>query len=213
MATSKTKAKTARATRAPAKPAPHRYRFSVPAADEAVSAWMETQDDPSHSLRALIRENIERHGYTDIVNRPVAQLPKRGRPVAGDADFVEEDAVQQPAVVAGAPQQQPAPTTQSKPQPAPKTQAEPVAPVAAVAVEPEPEPEQDPVVSEYIPEVMGPDIANFIPGLDDDEDEPVAPAPAPASVPAPAPATASTPVETSSGAAKAFDNNIFGALR
>lgn len=209
MATSKTKAKTGRATRAPAKPAPHRYRFSVPAADEAVSAWMETQDDPSHSLRALIRENIERHGYTDIVNRPVAQLPKRGRPVAGDADFVEEeDAAQQPA-----------PTTQ--PKPAPKTQAEPVAPVAAVAVEPEPvaevepepEPEQDPVVSEYIPEVMGPDIANFIPGLDDDEDELVIPAPAPATAPTPAPATPTTPVETSSGAGKAFDNNIFGALR
>ncbi|MDQ4489433.1 hypothetical protein RBS60_04370 [Sinomonas sp. ASV486] len=49
--------------------------MSVPAADEAVVAWMELQDNPSLSVRMLIRESIERLGYIDVVNRPVAQLP------------------------------------------------------------------------------------------------------------------------------------------
>lgn len=69
---------------------PHRFRVSVPVADEAVVAWMELQDNPSLSVRMLIRENIERHGFVDVVNRPVAQLPKRGRPAsAGGAEAQE----------------------------------------------------------------------------------------------------------------------------
>jgi hypothetical protein len=70
----------------PAKPQPHRYRVSVPAADEAVVAWMELQDNPSLSVRMLIRESIERQGYVDIVNRPVSQLPKHSRPAEAPAD-------------------------------------------------------------------------------------------------------------------------------
>jgi hypothetical protein len=69
-----------------AKPQPHRFRVSVPVADEAVLTWMGLQDNPSLSVRMLIRESIERLGYVDLVNRPVAQLPKRGRPFsAGEA--------------------------------------------------------------------------------------------------------------------------------
>ncbi|MGP0223864.1 hypothetical protein [Paenarthrobacter sp. NCHU4564] len=60
-----------------AKLPPHRYRLNVPRADEAVVAWMELQDNQSLSMRTLIRESIERHGYVDIVNRPVVQLPVR----------------------------------------------------------------------------------------------------------------------------------------
>lgn len=59
------------------KPQPHRFRVSVPAADEAVLAWMELQDNQSLSVRLLIRESIERFGYVDVVNRPVTQLPTR----------------------------------------------------------------------------------------------------------------------------------------
>jgi hypothetical protein len=62
------------------KPPPQRFRLSVPAADEAVLVWMNLQDNPSLSLRMLIRESIERLGYVDVVNRPVSQLPTRERP-------------------------------------------------------------------------------------------------------------------------------------
>lgn len=59
---------------------PHRFRVSVPVADEAVAQWMGLQDNASLSIRLLIRESIERIGYVDVMNRPVDQLPKRGRP-------------------------------------------------------------------------------------------------------------------------------------
>ena len=68
------------------RPQPHRYRVNVPQADEAVIAWMAVQDNTSQSLRLLIRENIERHGYIDVMNRPVDQLPKRGRPAVSDEE-------------------------------------------------------------------------------------------------------------------------------
>ena len=67
------------------KPQAHRYRLSVPPADESVVTWMELQDNASLSMRLLIRESIERNGYVDVMNKPVAQLPKRGRP-AGSED-------------------------------------------------------------------------------------------------------------------------------
>lgn len=51
-----------------AKDAPRRYRVSVPEADESVVTWMELQQNPSLSVRMLIRESIERHGYVDFVN-------------------------------------------------------------------------------------------------------------------------------------------------
>lgn len=70
----------------PVRPKPERFRVSVPAADEAVLAWIGMQDNHSQSIRMLIRESIERHGYIDVVNRPVAQLPKRGRPATQGDD-------------------------------------------------------------------------------------------------------------------------------
>lgn len=70
------------------KPEPKRYRVNVPAADESVLAWFELQENHSLSVRQLIRENIERHGYIDVVNRPVAQLPKKGRPAGQGEEAV-----------------------------------------------------------------------------------------------------------------------------
>lgn len=68
------------------RPQPHRFRMNVPQADESVLAWMKVQDNPSLSLRMLVRENIERHGYIDVMNRPVDQLPKRGRPATSEEE-------------------------------------------------------------------------------------------------------------------------------
>ena len=80
-------AKTAKTSaRTTVKPQPHRFRVSVPAADEAVLVWMNLQDNPSLSLRMLIRESIERLGYVDVINRPVDKLPTRGRPVGPEED-------------------------------------------------------------------------------------------------------------------------------
>ncbi|MFC6704256.1 hypothetical protein [Flexivirga alba] len=61
---------------------PHRLRITVPASDTSVLRWLEVQESPSISLRMLVRAAIERDGYTDVLTRPVEQLPRRGRPVA-----------------------------------------------------------------------------------------------------------------------------------
>lgn len=65
---------------------PHRLRITVPASDTSVLRWLEVQESPSISLRMLVRAAIERDGYTDMLTRPVDQLPRRGRPVAEPAD-------------------------------------------------------------------------------------------------------------------------------
>lgn len=65
---------------AKAKPEPRRVRLTVPAADESTQRWLDLQDDQSVSMRLLIRESIERDGYIDVMNKPVEQLPRRGRP-------------------------------------------------------------------------------------------------------------------------------------
>lgn len=59
---------------------PRRLRWSVPRADESTNRWLDAQYDISRSLQLLIRESIQRDGYIDVVNRPVEQLPRRGRP-------------------------------------------------------------------------------------------------------------------------------------
>lgn len=76
----------ARSAEQPVRPQPQRFRVNVPAADEAVLAWMALQDNHSLSVRMLIRESIERHGYIDVVNKPVDQLPKRGRPTVAEEE-------------------------------------------------------------------------------------------------------------------------------
>ena len=62
------------------RPQPRRFRVSVPEADESVLAWIGAQSDLSASVRSLIREAIERHGYRDATCYPVQQQPRRGRP-------------------------------------------------------------------------------------------------------------------------------------
>jgi hypothetical protein len=65
---------------------PRRLRWSVPRADESTNRWLDEQYDISRSLQLLIRESIQRDGYIDVVNRPVEQLPWRGRPPQGEQD-------------------------------------------------------------------------------------------------------------------------------
>lgn len=62
------------------RPTPKRFRVSVPETDESVLAWIGAQSDLSNSMRALIRESIERNGYRDATCYPVVQQPRRGRP-------------------------------------------------------------------------------------------------------------------------------------
>ena len=62
------------------RPASKRFRVSVPDTDESVLTWIGAQSDLSASVRALIRESIERNGYRDATCYPVQQQPRRGRP-------------------------------------------------------------------------------------------------------------------------------------
>lgn len=62
------------------RPQSRRFRVSVPEADESVLVWIGAQSDLSASVRSLIREAIERHGYRDATCYPVQQQPRRGRP-------------------------------------------------------------------------------------------------------------------------------------
>lgn len=62
------------------RPASRRFRVSVPDTDESVLTWIGAQSDLSASVRALIRESIEKNGYRDATCYPVVQQPRRGRP-------------------------------------------------------------------------------------------------------------------------------------
>ncbi|MFG1857471.1 hypothetical protein ACGFJT_36940 [Actinomadura geliboluensis] len=52
----------------------------MPSADVSTNRWLDSQADISRSLKTLIRESIQRDGYIDVDNKPVEQLPRRGRP-------------------------------------------------------------------------------------------------------------------------------------
>lgn len=75
------------------RPAPKRFRVSVPETDESVLAWIGAQSDLSNSVRALIRESIERNGYRDATCYPVVQQPRRGRPPKNTEDEAEDATV------------------------------------------------------------------------------------------------------------------------
>lgn len=75
------------------RPTPKRFRVSVPETDESVLAWIGAQSDLSNSVRALIRESIERNGYRDATCYPVVQQPRRGRPPKSAEDEAEDATV------------------------------------------------------------------------------------------------------------------------
>ena len=45
---------------------PRRLRWTVSAADVSTQAWVKAQEDVPASLRVLVRESIERVGYTYV---------------------------------------------------------------------------------------------------------------------------------------------------
>ena len=85
------------------RPQSRRFRVSVPDADESVLAWIGAQSDLSASVRSLIREAIERHGYRDATCYPVAQQPRRGRPPKLTEQAVQLNQVEQLETVDGHP--------------------------------------------------------------------------------------------------------------
>lgn len=88
---------------------PRRLRWSVPRADESTNRWLDGQHDISRSLQLLIRESIQRDGYIDVVNRPVEQLPRRGRPPLSDSDLsAERTAAERPGAESSAAEATPA---------------------------------------------------------------------------------------------------------
>lgn len=68
-----------------------RYRLQVPAADESVQKWLAAQINISNSLRLLIREDIQKNGFTDMTCRSVEQGPKRGRPTNAELERRAEE--------------------------------------------------------------------------------------------------------------------------
>ncbi len=122
----------------PARPEPLRRRVSIPHVDTSTQQWWDCQDDPSTSIRLLIREEIERNGYVDKMNHPVQQQPRRGRPpgranstaeefderdAADDSDAARE---REASIAAASNQKQASAPAQPKAQPAP--QPDPPAP-------------------------------------------------------------------------------------
>lgn len=105
------------------KPEPRRVRLTVPAADTSVTEWLDLQDDASVSMRYLVRESIEKDGYTDVVNRPVEKQPRRGRPPKTEYDGFDDseqpevdpvsDEAQAPAPVEAVVEETPAPDEQA----------------------------------------------------------------------------------------------------
>lgn len=95
-------------TKAHAAPS-RKLRVSIPAADVSVLQWLDAQASLADSLRALIRESIQRDGYIDVAFKPVEQLPRRGRPPAdSDHGRAEGEAPSVPGI-RGAAAAQPAP--------------------------------------------------------------------------------------------------------
>ena len=68
---------------------PRKLRWTVPAVDTSVIAWLDAQAKPTQSLRWLVRDAIQRHGYTDVVYQPVEQLPRLGHPTQAE-NLVEQ---------------------------------------------------------------------------------------------------------------------------
>lgn len=53
-----------------------RYRFSVPEQDTAVHEWIKNQLNVSMSLRMLIKDDVNRNGYSDLTCRVTREIPK-----------------------------------------------------------------------------------------------------------------------------------------
>lgn len=128
------------------KPSPVRKRVSIPATDVSTLEWFAAQEDPSVSVRLVIRDWITRHGAGDVLSEPVSQQPRRGRPPGSTSeteDGTENGSEEYTEPVRSEPEPEPAPV----PRPAPARKPEPVPrPISALVqarpgagVEPDPD--------------------------------------------------------------------------
>ena len=94
-----------------------RYRFSVPEQDTAVHEWIKNQLNMSMSLRMLIKDDINRNGYSDLTCRVNREIPK-----TSDVAVVSDvpPAVVQPSIF----QTKPVGFTMEKKEPAGKNDSE-----------------------------------------------------------------------------------------
>lgn len=121
---------------------PLRRRISIPQVDTSTQQWWEAQDDPSVSIRLLIREEIEKNGYVDKLNHPVEQQPRRGRPPAAasaSGQAFDDDAGSADGTEST---QSAASTAQPEPK-APAKKASPAKPDAQPRSAADPDPEPD----------------------------------------------------------------------
>lgn len=66
------------------------YKIDVPNGDTTVNEWMSLQDDPSASVRLLIRQHVKQNGMVDITCMPVDYSPV-GRKAAALKEMVETE--------------------------------------------------------------------------------------------------------------------------
>lgn len=65
-------------------------KIGIPLGDTSVLAWLDKQVNMSDSIRALIREDIEKNGYSDIFCREVVPKGKVGRPTNAELQMRQE---------------------------------------------------------------------------------------------------------------------------
>lgn len=94
-----------------------RYRLSVPIMDTSVQKWLDAQINLSISIRHLIRDDIAKHGYTDITCRDVEQGSEPKTATVSDMKKTQKQAQNGTNI---APETTPRPKQQTVNIPAPK---------------------------------------------------------------------------------------------
>lgn len=123
---------------------PKRYRLTVPEQDTSVQRWLSEQLNMSASIRQLIRDDIEKNGYSDVTCRMVEQGAKRGRPSNAELARREQESMnnqlqESVPVVSEVPVAMP---VQVQPETKPEPQKVSVYEQVSVQQKPEPVPEQ-----------------------------------------------------------------------
>lgn len=94
-------------------------KLGIPLDDVSVLRWLENQHNMSDSVRALIRADVERGGYSDIFCREVTVKGKVGRPTNAEVQLREMEEID--SSIPGIPVRQPIGV-----QPSPVTKVTPV---------------------------------------------------------------------------------------
>ena len=69
-----------------------RMRLNIPEQDSSVIEWLDQQLDASASIRTVIRDYIQRNGYTDPTCGRVEQI-RRGRPAISEDEPLSKETV------------------------------------------------------------------------------------------------------------------------